>query len=57
LYEPCVPHCTTHSAALAEKRIALLIGNEAYASDVGRDPVASVQILEQISAFSGRRWL
>ena len=38
-----------HSAALAEKRLALLIGNEAYASGIGRleDPHNDVALLEQ----------
>src|SRR5262249_33677336 len=38
-----------HSAALAEKRVALLIGNEAYASVIGRlaNPRNDVALLEQ----------
>src|SRR5262245_25184664 len=38
-----------HSAALAEKRLALLIGNEAYASGIGRleNPHNDVALLEQ----------
>src|SRR5262249_16929031 len=38
-----------HSAALAEKRIALLIGNEAYTSEIGRlaNPHNDVALLEQ----------
>ena len=38
-----------HSAALAEQRIALLIGNEAYASEIGRlaNPHNDVALLEQ----------
>jgi formylglycine-generating enzyme required for sulfatase activity/uncharacterized caspase-like protein len=38
-----------HSAALAEKRMALLIGNETYAGDIGRlsNPHNDVALLEQ----------
>ena len=38
-----------HSAALAEKRVALLIGNEAYSSGIGRlaNPHNDVALLEQ----------
>ena len=38
-----------HSAALAEKRIALLIGNEAYTREIGRltNPHNDVALLEQ----------
>jgi formylglycine-generating enzyme required for sulfatase activity len=38
-----------HSAALAEKRLALLIGNEAYSSGIGRlaNPHNDVALLEQ----------
>jgi hypothetical protein len=37
-----------HSAALAEKRLALLIGNEAYTSAIGRltNPHNDVALLE-----------
>src|SRR5262245_28539354 len=39
----------THSAAFAEKRMALLIGNETYASEIGRliNPHNDVALLEQ----------
>ena len=38
-----------HSAALAEKRMALLIGNEGYASEIGRlsNPHNDVALLER----------
>jgi uncharacterized caspase-like protein len=38
-----------HSAALAEKRMALLIGNEGYTSEIGRlaNPHNDVALLEQ----------
>jgi hypothetical protein len=38
-----------HSGALAEKRIALLIGNEGYTSEIGRlaNPHNDAALLEQ----------